>query len=147
VGARLPLRIGGKTGPGSGPPLDVEATVLACRADATQWAQGMNAPLGLAAAIEVGGIRIVLNSIRQQVFDPVCFEAFGIDPRSCRIVVVKSHQHFYEKFGPLASKVIYATPPGTVNMDYRTVPFHNITRPVYPIDEPPFAAFGRTWRT
>lgn len=145
VGARIPLRIGGKTGPASGAPLDIIATVLACRTDATQNAQGVTSPLGPSALIQVGGVRIVLNSLRDQVFDPACFEAFGLDPRTCRIVVVKGHQHFYATFAPFLSKVIYATPPGTVNMDYRNMTFERIPAPMYPINEPPFHAFGRAW--
>lgn len=145
AGARLTLRIGGKTGPGSGRPIDAEVTVLACRSDATQNAQGLTSPLGHAALVEIGGVRVVLNSIRNQVFDPACFEAFGVDPRACRIVVVKGQQHFHAMFGAFASKVIYATPPGTVNMDYGRMRFQRIPRPMYPIDAPPFHAFGRTW--
>lgn len=145
VGARLPLRVGGKAGPASGAPLDVDATVLACRDDATQMAQGSLAPLGRSVLVQAGGIRIVLNSIRQQVFDPACFEAFGADPRTASIVVVKSQQHFHETFHPFASKIIYASPPGTVNMDYRNVDLRNVPRPMFPIDQPPFSAFGRTW--
>ncbi len=145
-GARLPLRIGGKTGPCSGAPLDIDATVLVCRDDATQNAQGSEAPLGLSVMVETQGIRIILNSIRQQVFDTACFEAFGVDPRTCRIVVVKSQQHFHTAFSPFASRIIYASPPGTVNMDYRNMRFHNVPRPMYPIDNPPFTAFGREWR-
>lgn len=146
VGARIPLRIGGKIGPGSGDPLDVEATVLVCRDDAKQLAQGMMSPLGAAVLIQVGGVRIVMNSLRDQVFDPACFEAFGVDPRTCKIVVIKGQQHFYAMFGSFASKVIYATPPGTVNMDYRTMHFDRIPMPMYPINEPPFETFGRHWR-
>ncbi|MDB5495563.1 MAG: uncharacterized conserved protein UCP012702/MlrC-like protein [Phenylobacterium sp.] len=146
VGATIPLRIGGKIGPASGVPIDVVATVLACRTDATQNAQGTISPLGPSALIQVDGVRIVLNSLRDQVFDPACFEAFGLDPRACRIVVVKGQQHFHATFAPFLSKVIYATPPGTVNMDYRTMTFERIPTPMYPINEPPFEAFGREWR-
>jgi microcystin degradation protein MlrC len=145
AGATIPLRIGGKIGPASGAPVDVMATVLACRTDATQNAQGATSPLGPSALIQVEGVRIVLNSLRDQVFDPACFEAFGLDPRTCRIVVVKGQQHFHATFAPFLSKVIYATPPGTVNMDYRTMTFERIPTPMYPINEPPFRAFGRDW--
>lgn len=145
VGARLALRLGGKAGPASGTPLDINVTVLACRDDVKQMAQGSLAPLGRAALVQAGGIGIVLNSIRQQVFDPACFEAFGACPRTARIVVVKSQQHFYETFHPFASKIIYASPPGAVNMDYRSVGLRNVPRPMFPIDLPPFSAFGRTW--
>jgi microcystin degradation protein MlrC len=146
VGARIPLRIGGKTGPGSGPPLDVDATVLACRTDAKQNAQGMLQALGPAATIQVDGVRVVLNSTRNQVFDPACFDAMGVDPRTCSIVVVKSQQHFHAMFKSFASKVIYATPPGTVNTNYRSMRFERIPSPIYPLNDPPFHAFGREWR-
>ncbi|WP_299329537.1 M81 family metallopeptidase [Parasphingopyxis sp.] len=144
-GARMALRIGGKCGPGSGAPLDVEAEIVAGRTDATQLAQGMDMPLGDAVLIKVDGISIVLNSLRNQVFDPACFEAFGIDPRTQKIVVVKGQQHFHEAFAPFAARIIYATPPGAVSMDYRAMQFERIPRPIYPLDEPPFDAFGRNW--
>ncbi|MGH6962370.1 MAG: MlrC C-terminal domain-containing protein [Dongiaceae bacterium] len=39
------------------------------------------------------------------------FTNVGIDPRSCRIVVVKSTQHFHAGFGPLAAEVLYIEVP------------------------------------
>lgn len=144
-GAELPLRIGGKACPLSGQPVDVSAKVMRLRDDATQDAQGRNAPLGRAAALRANGIEIVINSLRQQVFDPACFTAFGIEPRDKRIVVVKSHQHFFQTFGPFAGEVIYSCPPGVVQRDFRALPYRRITRPVWPIDTPPFQAFGRAW--
>jgi microcystin degradation protein MlrC len=145
VGAQLKLRIGGKAGPASGPPLDVDAVVLGCRTDATQNAQGTITPLGAAALIQVDGVKIVLNSLRDQVFDPACFEAFGVNPRLCSIVVVKGQQHFHALFRPFMAKALYATPPGTVNTDYTTLTFEKIPSPMYPADRPPFTAFGRMW--
>ena len=145
VGAKLPMRIGGKAGPASGTPVDLEVEIVAYREDATQIAQEMRSPIGPAAVLQAAGIRIVVCAQRQQVFDTACFEEFGIHVSECRIVVVKSHQHFYEKFGPLAAKVLYATPPGSVNMNYPEVPFVRIVRPLYPIDLPPFETGGRVW--
>lgn len=146
VGAKIPLRIGGKTGPMSGPPLDVEATVLACRTDARQNAQGAMVGLGPAVAIQVEGVRIVMNTTRNQVFDPACFTELGVDPRTCRVVVVKSQQHFHATFASFASKIVYSTPPGTVNTDYKAVTFTKIPKIMYPLKEPPFEAFGREWK-
>lgn len=145
VGARIKLRIGGKTGPASGPPLDVDARVLACRTDATQNAQGAVSPLGPSALVQVEGVKIVLNSIRDQVFDPACFEAFGVDPRACDIVVVKGQQHFHALFSPFMAAVVYATARGTVDTSYETMTFERIPSPMHPIDKPPFRAFGREW--
>ncbi len=106
VGATLPLRIGGKTGPLSGDPLDVEARVTALRDDARQSMFGAPSALGRAAAVRIAGVDVVLNSARQQTFDPACFTELGIDPWSRRIVVVKSAQHFWAAFAPFATEII-----------------------------------------
>ncbi len=78
---RLKLRLGGKSGPASGDPLDVEATVTAINPGASQLSQGAITPLGLTVALDVAGIAVVVNSIRQQTFSPMCFTELGIDPR------------------------------------------------------------------
>jgi len=145
-GARLSMRIGGKLGPTSGAPLDVEAKVLCIRTDAYQIGQSMRCPFGLAAAVDIGGIEVVLYSLRNQTFTPHCFTEFGIDPTARRILVVKSQQHFYEHFSAITKKVIYATPPGTVDMALKLIPLRNVRLPAWPLDEPPFSAFGRIWK-
>lgn len=136
VGARLPLRIGGKVGPASGEPVDVLAEVLAVRADARQpgiGGQGSD-PLGAAVAIRANGIDIVLNSIRQQVFSPECFTELGIDVRRKRLVVVKSTQHFRAGFDPLAGATVYCDAPGTLNGNLAKLPYRHLRRPMWPLD-------------
>lgn len=136
VGARLPLRIGGKVGPMSGDPVDLEVEVLACRADARQRSLtpgGFDA-LGAAVAVRAEGIELVLNSIRQQVFSPECFTEFGIDLRAKRLVVVKSTQHFRAGFDALASRVVYADSPGSLQSDLGRLPYRFLPRPVWPVD-------------
>lgn len=145
VGSRLELRIGGKAGAASGAPVDLDVRVLAVRDDATQMVQGRPHPLGLAVAVQAGGLTIVINSVRQQVFDTACFDALGVAWTEMQIVVVKSQQHFHERFAPQAARILYATPPGAVNLNYPEVPFRQVPRPIYPIDLPPFTAFGRDW--
>ena len=145
VGASLPMRIGGKAGRASGRPLDVQARVIAVSNEASQMAQGMRMSLGPAAALEVAGIQIVLNSIRAQTFTPECFTALGIDPLRQKYLVVKSHQHFHEHFSQFAAHIIYASPPGTLSADFRTAPLGDVPRPVWPVDPTPFHAFGMEW--
>lgn len=132
VGARLPLRIGGKVGPMSGAPIDAEVEVLAVRHDARQkgLTGTLSEPLGLAVAVRVGGIEVVLNSIRQQVFSPECFTALGIDLSRKRLVVVKSTQHFKAAFAPVAGAVLYCNAPGSLNMDLSTLPYTKLVLPV-----------------
>lgn len=144
-GAVLSLRIGGKLCALSGTPLDVEAKVLCVRKDAVQLRSSSCRPLGLAVAIAVAGVEIVMCSVREQTFTRECFTEMGIDPSSKRLLVVKSHQHFHEDFSKFASEILYATPPGVVVRDFSGLPYRNITRPVWPIDSPPFFAHDINW--
>jgi microcystin degradation protein MlrC len=136
VGSTLQIRIGGKTGPLSGMPVDIEATVLAVRDDATQ--RGLDGkgrdPLGLAVALKRGSITIVVNSIRQQTFSPDCFTELGIELSDKRLVVVKSSQHFRGAFDRIASSTVYCDAPGSLNTNLSALPYRFLQRPVWPLD-------------
>ncbi|MGQ3054382.1 MAG: M81 family metallopeptidase [Roseateles sp.] len=136
VGARLPLRIGGKVGPMSGDPVDLDVEVLACRSDARQRSltPGGTDPLGPAVAVRARGIDIVLNSIRQQVFSPACFTELGVDPTTQRLLVVKSTQHFRSGFDAMAAAVVYADTPGSLASDLGRLPYRHLPRPIWPLD-------------
>jgi microcystin degradation protein MlrC len=136
TGARLPLRIGGKVGPMSGDPVDLDVEVLACRTDARQRSltPGGTDPLGAAVAVRARGIDIVLNSTRQQVFSPECFTELGVDPASKRLVVVKSTQHFRSGFDAMAAAVVYADSPGSLQANLAGLPYRHLPRPVWPVD-------------
>ena len=139
-GARLRLRVGGKTGPLSGASLELDAQVLCLRTDAKQSFAGSSVAdqsLGRSAAVRVAGVDIVLCSIRQQVFSPLCFTEHGIDPVNYPVVVVKSTQHFHAGFAPFASRIIYCGAPGSTSKDYRQLPYRKARRPLYPLDANP----------
>lgn len=107
-GARLRLRLGGKTSALSGEPLDVDAEVLCLRDDARQawFAQGEpRALLGRSAALRVGGIEVVANST-----------------------------HFAHGFAPLAGHIVYAASPGSVAFDPALFALQRAPRPVFPLD-------------
>jgi len=143
VGARLPMRIGGKVGPMSGEPLDLEVEVIGIQPDVVQWFGPEGAArenhLGNTAAVRAAGIDIVLNSSRTQVFSPHCFTKVGIDPTAKRILVVKSSQHFYARFAPLAAQVLYLNPPGALTLDWPSLPYQKIDRSIYPFVENPWS--------
>jgi len=135
VGARLPLRIGGKTGPLSGPPLDADCTVLALQRDMAMSAlAGTRQPLGDCALVDVAGVQVVLTSRRSQAMGTDLFTQLGCDPAAQRVLVLKSSQHFRAAFAPLAVQVLYCAAPGAVTADLRTLPYRHIQRPKWPID-------------
>jgi microcystin degradation protein MlrC len=146
IGASIPLRIGGKSGPLAGDPVDAVIEVMCIRDDLRQLMFDEPVPLGPAASVRVGGIEIVITRVRNQTFGPQTFIDLGIDIPRKRIVVVKSAQHFHTQFAPLAAGIVYASPPGSVSTDFASYPYRRIQRPIWPLDTPPFSAFGQDWK-
>ena len=134
AGAQLSMRIGGKVSALSGAPIDAHVTVTACNPALGQTAFGSRHTLGPAAALRIDGIDVVVASEREQVHSPECFTELGIDVASRKLLVVKSAQHFYAQFGPLARRVIYAVAPGTTSVDFSTFRYARLPRPIWPLD-------------
>lgn len=135
VGARLPLRIGGKISQLSGEPLDLDCTVKALMPDMVMTGLA-NAPMqmGDSALVEANGIDIVLITLRNQAMGTDLFTQLGCDLAAKKIIVVKSSQHFYASFAKIARHVIYAGAPGAVTLDLRTLPYRKVHRPKWPLD-------------
>jgi microcystin degradation protein MlrC len=119
VGVSLNIRLGGKSGLASGESLDAQATVRACQEGHFQSGLGDSlSQLGLSVWIEIDGIDIVVSSLRTQVFDPRLFTGLGITLEDKKIVAVKSSHHFYNRFVPLAAKIIGVSTPGLLDMSF-----------------------------
>jgi microcystin degradation protein MlrC len=141
VGATFDLRIGGKCGVASGQPVDLRVTVMALSEAHTQGGlSGGRAHLGASAWVRADGIDIILNSNRSQVFHQDAFTGLGCTLADKRLVVVKSTQHFYAGFAPLASEVRYvATRDGAIGPDFANIAFTKRTLPFWPRVADPFA--------
>ena len=138
-GAQFDLRLGGKMGPMSGDPLDLRVRVTKVVPNAMQsFGQGPDraqSRLGDAVALSAGGIDVVVNSIRTQVYAPDVFSNLGIDPRQKRVLVVKSMQHFYAGFAPVAAEIFYVAAPGALMPDFRALPYRQVDRSLWPLSE------------
>jgi microcystin degradation protein MlrC len=133
-GARFPLRFGGKTGPASGAPIDAMVEVTALKRDCWQSFGPTRVPLGDCAAVRIGGVQVVLITNRTQALGLELFRNLGIEPTQCRLLVVKSTNHFMAAFGPIAEQVIYVDADGPLSRDYRRIPYTKVQRPIWPLD-------------
>lgn len=135
VGARIALRIGAKTGPLSGDPVDAECTIRALIPDMMQASQagGTPSPMGDCALVSTGGVDIVLNAVRTQALDYGLFAQLGCDPTAKKIIVVKSAQHFHASFAKVAREIIYVGAPGSADPNYANLPYKKIRQPKWPI--------------
>lgn len=138
-GAVLDLRIGGKIGACSGEPLDLRVTVRRIVSGITQRFGVLPLPIGDAVWVSAGSVNLIINTQRTQVFHPEFLVALGLDPASYRIIVVKSTNHFYAGFAPLAKEILFVDSPGVLSRDFASRPYTKITRPLWPIVEDPFA--------
>lgn len=139
-GATFDLRFGGRCGPASGDPLDARVTVRRIVEKAHQSFGTGRAELGTAVWVSLAkDIDIVLTEVRCQTFNPDAFSVVGIDLAARHIVVVKSTQHFYAGFAPIAREVLYVATPGAIQPDFAAIPYAKFTRPYWPRDENPFS--------
>jgi len=138
----LTVRLGGKMGPMSGDPLDLTVTVMGIIEKMVQnWPQLDGDPLlmpcGDAVALHCQGIDIIVNSKRGQVFSPAVFSNLGIDPAQKKLLVVKSTQHFYAGYAPIAAQILYMAAPGAIAPIMTEIPYTRVDLNKYPwVDDP-----------
>lgn len=99
---------------------------------------GRRMNLGQSVLLDLGGIQVVVISIRTQCADPIFLEMMGLDIGAARAVVVKSRGHFRagfdEFFAP--SQVIEVDVPGLTSPVLTRFDFRSMPRPMFPIDSP-----------
>lgn len=137
-GGRMKVRLGGKVDVASGDPVDLEVTVRGVREDMHQMMGQTQMRMGTGVWLEADGVHMVLSDQRTQAFSPNCFTDLGLDLSKMRAVVVKSSQHFYAGFAPVASEVLYINGPGAITPDYANIPYTKREGNFWPKVENPF---------
>lgn len=121
-------------------PLDVSATIRALHPGTVLARRGIFAggaiDLGPSAALQIGGIAVVVISNRIQCADPAFLESFGLDIGAARVVVVKSRGHFRGGFDEFFAheQVIEVDAPGLTSPILSRFNWRHMPRPVLPID-------------
>jgi len=136
-GAAFRLRFGAKMSEYAGEPLDAQVIVRRAMRDAVQSFGQSVVPLGDAVWIEVGGIDVILNSVRSQVFNPDVFSNFGIDPKRKKALVVKSTNHFQDAFSRISRDILYVAVDGPYPNNPKTNIYKNLIRDIWPRVENP----------
>lgn len=137
LGQTIDVQLGGKGGPLYGKTIEAKATVEALTDGkyiaTSPMMTGVPWDLGPSARLKIDGIDVVVTTRRSQVFDPEIFRIHGIDVRQCKIVGLKSSQHFRAGFAPIAADIIRADTPGTTSIDLFALPFQRLEGPVWPL--------------
>lgn len=138
-GAHISLRFGGKSCATAGEPIDKMVQVIRLKVNAEQQFAGSSVPMGDCALIMFDGIEVILNSNRCQSFDPSLYTALGVIPQQRKILLIKSTNHFYQGFAPLAAQVLYVDAGAPYPSDPKRNGYRYLNRPIWPIVEEPFA--------
>jgi microcystin degradation protein MlrC len=139
-GARFTARFNRSGGDAFSKAFNASATVRALRDATLRGRRGIYADntldIGPSAALQIGGIAVVVISNRFQCADPMFFEAFGLDIGAARVVVVKSRGHFRGGFDEFFrhEQVIEVDAPGLTSPILSRFPWQHLPRPVLPID-------------
>ena len=137
-GARLKLRFGAKVCPEAGDPIDREVLVKKVKRNATQTFGDSVVPLGDSAMVDCDGIEVILNTVRSQAFGVDAFSNLGVEPRQKKILVVKSTNHFYAAFSPIAKEIFYVNSGDMYPHNAARTEYRKLRRAIWPRVHNPF---------
>jgi microcystin degradation protein MlrC len=123
VGARIPLSIGATLDPKASQPVRTEAVVKFLLAETN--------PSRREAVVQIQGVTLVLSAYRRPYHDINDFTRFGLDPKSFKIIVVKSG-YLSPELAPIANPSLMALSDGAINQDIVHLPANRYRRPSYP---------------
>ncbi len=137
VGSRLRIKLGGKSHPAQGEPVDVEVEVVALsdgkfKYDGPMYA-GLTGNMGPSAWLRAGGTSIVVVSKREQPLDPAFARSLGIDCARMKYISVKSSVHFRSGFEKIAGSIHNVDAQALHSHQFEKVKYTK-RRKMYPVD-------------
>jgi len=140
VGAKINVHIGGKTDGIHGETLKLYGVLVCTLGDGeiisvTPSGADHIYSIGRVARLRHGNVDIIVGSRQRQTLDERPFLVTGADFRKYNIVAFKSTNHFRAFFESNAKKIFTADPPGIHTADFSILPYKNIPRPIYPVDD------------
>ena len=139
VGQKIATRLGGKSDPVQGPPVGVEAEVVALSDgrftyDGPMYA-GLTGDLGPSAWLRCGGVNVVVVSARMQPLDQAFARSLGIHCAAMRFIAVKSAVHFRSGFEAIAGSIHNVAARAIHTHDFARLPYLHRRRPMFPLDQ------------
>jgi microcystin degradation protein MlrC len=136
--------IGGKSGGIGAEPLALEVELVSKsdgrfvpESDRSQLARVLGDPveMGPCTVVRAGGVLVLLTSRRTPPFDLAQWRSQGVEPGDLFAIGVKAAAGHRLAYDPIATASYVLDLPGPCSEDLRSLPFENVTRPVYPLDD------------
>jgi len=141
VGNRISVQVGGKSHPVQGPPVPMDAEVMAFSEgdftyDGPMYA-GLTGNMGRSAWLRQEGVSVVVVTAREQPLGPAFARTLGIDCASMKYICVKSAAHFRASFEPIGGSIINVDADAIHTHDFTKLTYKNRRRKVFPVEIPP----------
>jgi microcystin degradation protein MlrC len=149
VGANLDITVGGKIDQRFYQPVKITAQVksiddgryMVCGPTHGGWGREVNeeafreANVGERVVLRTGNKIDVIFSQARTGKDRDFFKSAGILLEEKQILVVKSNQAHRASFDPVVAGTIELNTPGVSTVNYASLPYQHLRRPIWPIDE------------
>ncbi len=141
VGQRIRVEMGGKSAVVQGPPVLMNAEVMAVSDgdftyDGPMYA-GLTGNMGCSAWLKQDGISVVLVTAHEQPLGPAFAKTLGIECSTMKYIAVKSAAHFRASFERFAGIIINVDAQAIQTHDFKQLRYQHRTRPVFPVEIPP----------
>jgi len=130
VGNTVTLNLGGKTDDRHGAPVHLTAYVKLL-----SMGGGALGNMGRTAVLVKEGVEIVVTEHRIQPYDTALLRSVGIEPTRRRLIALKSTAHFRGTYQTIAERIFNADTPGVHRPDFSKYRYHNLRKPVYPLQK------------
>ena len=138
VGATIHVRLGGKTHPLHGEPIEADAYVKTLSdgryTSRSPMGLGGQANVGPLVLLVIGNVYVTVVSKRAQIMDDGHMEVAGLDYHKIRIMGVKSAQHFRGFWETRVSGLGACDPPGLQKSDVSVYDLKLLPRSAYPLN-------------
>lgn len=132
------LSVGGKVDRLHGDPVTVTGRIRALTdgifRNRGPMRDGLVDDQGRTAVLDVDGLTLVLTERKLPMWNLQQLRACGIEPTEQRIIVCKGAIAHRAAYLPIAQQMLEVETPGSCSGDVRRFEYHQIRRPLYPID-------------
>jgi microcystin degradation protein MlrC len=136
IGSVVKLSVGHHFSTEDGEPVACSGVVIhLSNGDYHMRDQDLHARMGPSAVIGVGSLRLLVRTFPSLEWDSEMYFSVRLDPRAAALVFVKSPGGFRHSFAQLADRILMADTPGPTRANMRKVPFTQVTRPLFPLDD------------
>ncbi|HJU10517.1 MAG TPA: M81 family metallopeptidase, partial [Candidatus Binataceae bacterium] len=137
VGKQVNLTVGGKVDRFHGEPVAISGRVRMIHDGIYTASTKFNFGTfhrGPTVVVDCGGTEVILTSRACLVFEPNHFRSLGIEPLDRKILVCKAELQHRAGMAAVGRTFIDVDAPGLATQDLSRLPFKEIRRPVFPLD-------------